>query len=360
MIKLLVIFLILLASPISVNAEVIYEDDFNSNTTGWESNDPGGGHNIQGGTLGSPGLQTPPDWTGHIYYDAAQILDIPATAGRSGTPGFRVGPKIGSGQFDQVGLTIWLGETGYEELYIRYFVKLEDNFLFGDPSNSTGGWAMWKHGRVWQNVTADNLVNTNMASELNRGAIVWGYYNDNYLDHNPYVQTLFMKDATAGTNDCSSEECGKMYYYPYVSGNDQGFVTQMTGALNGTNHIPTEQDWHCIELHYKLASDWESEDGEYDLWIDGIKQVTPTRLVDLDGVPTAKIGTGMNYITLHDNGSMTSYWEEQYHIYYDDVVISTSYVGPDYVIGGSAVNAHCTLNGTAPCLTNGTAHIAIQ
>ena len=305
---------------------VIFEDDFNSFTSGWSPSVPGGGHQIAGGTLSNPGRNEPAGWTGYIHYDASQILDITTTCGLGNSPCLRIGPKMGAAQWGQIGLVKFLGDNGYDELYVRYYIKLSDGFQFGDGTN--GSWSYWKHGRIWQNLSASDIVNNNsLPSELGRGAVVWGLYDDAYTDFNPYLQGFFLKNTTEGTNGCV--DCGKMYYYSWNSGQDGGFYTPHIGSLDSSGVVPIGQNWHSLEFHFKLADSWNGPNGLFETWIDGIKQVSTTRNVNVTyGMPTAKLGSGMNYITLHDNGNLSKYWTSQHYIYIDDVVISTSYIGP--------------------------------
>ena len=104
------------------------------------------------------------------------------------------------------------------------------------------------------------------------------------------------------------------------------------------------QDWHCIEFHIKLSSSWEADDGVIELWFDGIKQTgafnhhaiayanNPGGVENPNAwnnyAPTPKLGTGINYIVLHDNANSYLDWSEQAYVYIDDVVISTEPIGP--------------------------------
>ena len=320
------VIFVLLQNPNLALSKILFQDNFDSFTTGWIPS-VNSGHNISGGTLENPGRNEPEGWTGYINY--GNILDITTSDGRNGSPCLRIGYSVGNAFAGQVGLVKFLGDDGYDEIYIRYFIRLSDDFHYGDGQN--GSATVWKHGRVWQNITSSDIVNNkNLTSELNKGAMVWGWYENNYGQFQPYMQSLFMKNSHDGTNDCS--DCCKYYYYPYDSALDGGHVTPHIGAINSNGTLAQQpQEWHSVEVHYKLADSFNGPNGVYESWIDGVKQKTPNHITNgcsVNSIPTGKVGTGINYITIMDNGTISANWTEQHYVYIDDIVISTTYIGP--------------------------------
>ncbi len=321
----LTLILVFLQWPNVVSSEIIFQDDFNKFTNGWVPS-INSGHQISGGTLENPGRNEPEGWTGYINY--GNILDITTSDGIDGTPCLRIGYEVGSSFAGQAGLVKFLGDDGYDEIYIRYYIRLSDDFRYGNGQN--GSATVWKHGRVWQNMTSSDIVNNiNLASELNRGAIVWGWYENNWSTFAPYMQSLFMRDAFEGTNSCTN--CCKYAYNPYDSSPDGGHLLPHIGNINTDGSLSQQpQQWHAIEVHFKLADTWNGPNGVYETWIDGIKQKTPSNITDNcppDSIPTAKVGSGINYITIMDNTTISETWTKQHYVYIDDIVISTTYIG---------------------------------
>ena len=90
---------------------------------------------ITGGTAEDPGHGEPGDWTGYIDHNSNNFLGIINDEGRGNSPALKIGPDYGGSAgdpFDQVGLVKWLGEEGYDELYIRYYLKYDDLWRWGD------------------------------------------------------------------------------------------------------------------------------------------------------------------------------------------------------------------------------------
>ena len=327
--KLFIIFILLLSINIisSLNQEdIIFQDDFNSFTSGWNPSLTGPSHYVAGGTIESPGRNEPNGWTGWIDQGEEEI-SIDTSTGRSSTPSLKIAYKPGfSSNANQIGLVKYLPQ-GYNELYLRYYFKFDNNFQFG--GGETDSFIMWKWGRLWQNVSANDIVNNiNLADENKRGAIVWGVYDDQWADYNPYFQGGFLANDYQNTNDCP-QNLSQHYWYPWNSSKQGGFLTPHIGQLDTTGKIQEQQTWHSFEMHIKLASEWQGTDGIFEIWIDGIKQDEPTRKINFDYMTTSKIENGINYITLNDNaGPISKHWTSNSYNYIDDLVISESYIGP--------------------------------
>ncbi|MBI4681885.1 MAG: hypothetical protein HY757_02145 [Nitrospirae bacterium] len=330
----LLVFLI----PFDCMSGVIFEDDFNGFTSGWTPIEKCCAHRV----YGSPsGRGEPTGWTGYIWEESSTESDLRIVTGegRGGTPAFRVQPNVLTGVSGQMGLTKWLGPTGYNEIYIRYFLKYSDSRLWGNGQG--GSYSYQKLNRVWQNITSTNLQNIPtgvMSNEHGKGWMLFGIADDDYSTFDPFARITL---ATNSTDDSLGQGISR-FTYQWNSANTVSFVENHFGAINTNGSWATTQGWHCIEIHLKLASAWGQDDGIYELWIDGIKQNAPTYTLPQYGyaggltkMPTAKIGTGINYVTFSDNLDQKS-GLPKWSYWIDDVVISTSYIGPNYVIGGGS------------------------
>lgn len=339
---------------------IIFEDNFNYYSgSAWTPSDSGAAHFVTGGTLQSPGRNEPYNWTGWIRYGTAAITIMPGI-GRAGTSALRITPEHPVAAASQVGLVKYLGPVGYDELYVRFHIKFSDNYRFGNGQNSS--FSYHKLFRFWQNVQPAEVAGQtgNLGSELNRGALVGGLLDDEWSTFGPCFVLAAMLNTTAGTNNCPNDAtCETFYYNPYSTDNTKGFLNPWTGPLDTGGYFTQAQDWICIEYHIKLADSFQGTGGLFEIWVNGIKQdtfnwvnaPTPSWYSGVpragDTMPTGKLGTGINYITLHDNQTGTNYWgSTDRYIYVDDFVVSTTYIGPDYIVGGGASPPAITITTT--------------
>jgi hypothetical protein len=222
-------------------------------------------------------------------------------------------------------------------------VKITPNFYGG---NGTVG--AWKWFRLWQNrnPSLSPSVQGEQDSPCDTRYIIgtvsnnpprWGgLWSANVNDCGGSVTGARYSVKFSGSQPCST--CG------FFESIQEWDFSQTTGELIN----PTPQNWHTIEWHYKLNTGTGNcdgtENGVYEVWIDGVKQ---TALLDIkanDGAPTGctapplkKYGIGINTFILFDNiQKWTVNWSSSTYIYIDNVVISTSYIGPNYVVGSGS------------------------
>lgn len=313
-------------------AAVIFEDNFNNHPNGWEPVEFG--TKITGGTNQNPGRNEPAPWTGYKAGTGASV-EIVVGEGRNDSGALRYGFEP-STTWPGVGLHKWLGPEGYSELYIRFYVRYEQEWNWGLASSG-----YFKVMRLWQNVSTEDVLGISgktIDDETNRGFMLLLTQNAQGA-HPVYEYLCTHNDGLHSAGGAVS----LLQYYPYNSSSTQGFLENHFGAIDSAGDWTSTQSWHSIELHVKLASPWPADDGVYELWIDGIKQDKYTNVYNAKStrtyknMPTEKLGVGINYFILQDNGALSKDWPTAYHVFYDDVVISTTYVGPEYVIGNPDV-----------------------
>ena len=322
-----------------VSAEVIFESDFSRDT----------GYSIPDGT----GL-----WNGGSGFPVSPPHGWDAVKGGQGTVAVVTGAGIGgtnalklSWSSTKTQPTVSLGKhltgdesTGYDELYIRYRVRLPDNFRVGKPDNSI---AYWKWGRLWQNTSPDNQrPNHWTENRANSGYVVW-----NFVGNVPYTMATATWGENTGSNLDSGSSGGPRQHLDYfISGSDRrtapGYFESLWPFNEDTRELlDRDQQWHTIEWRFKLASDASSDDGVFEMWWDGINQGRYARLTakggapDRSGIPTTSFGSGFNFLTVFDNMSgWNKAWGDpgvEGGIYVNDVVISTSPIGVDYNVNGT-------------------------
>ena len=106
-------------------------------------------------------------------------------------------------------------------------------------------------------------------------------------------------------------------------------------GTQGSNSLITDGDWHCVEQRYKMNTHNGisfNNDGVWQLWIDGVLKATFVVPWNQNGAPSSPI-RGFRAVLI--GGNNNNYWassgtiterEQWYAI--DDIVISTTYIGP--------------------------------
>jgi hypothetical protein len=242
--------------------------------------------------------------------------------------------------------------TGFDELYIRYHVRLPETFTAGSDGQPL---PYWKWGRLWQNTGVASgwtenrpdsyFIVWNWGSGLPR----WGIRNGLTFGEN------------LGTNDRGSAGSPRAGPEWYVSGSDSpghhvGFDGHWDNVGAGAwefDHSSRElldhaQGWHTFEWRFKLSSSDTANDGVFQVWFDGEEQLCPNPIDGIDQSidrpsTTSSLITaakpGFNMLIVMDN---MSEWSRQWAdpgveggIYINDIVVSTDRIGHDYVAGNT-------------------------
>jgi len=242
-------------------------------------------------------------------------------------------------------------DTGLDEVYIRYHVRLPENFKAG---NGDGGLNHWKWGRLWQNtwpIYESGIPDEHRWSENRENSkyIVW-----NFNSSIPYTGTRVAWGENTGNNLGSGSAGGERQRIDYfVSGSNQhnapGYfesiwdinTTDNPGFINNNS----ADNWQTIEFRFKLATTATSDDGEFQMWWNGIDQGQFSRIIaggnapSRSGIPTTRDGSGLNFFVLFDNMvDWNAHWGEigvEGGIYVNDVVIATERIGHDYIAGNT-------------------------
>lgn len=320
---------------------IIFESDFSNDT----------GYSVESTTLWNGGsgndVPLPTGWDGVIASGGSK-LSVVEGAGKGGGNAMKFEWNPTASQ-----PTISLGKhltgdesTGYDELYIRYRVKLPNRFMVGTDGTDS---QYWKWGRLWQNTSPDNSApNKWTENRANSNYIIWTFSNAK-----PYItaSATWAENTTVGSEIGSVN--GPRYKVDYFSSGEWSSETS-PGAfeslwdLNDESRPAelennTSQTYHTLEYRFKLASSAEAEDGVFEMWWDGIPQGEPRRITASGGaskragLPTTVNGSGLNFFVLFDNiAGWNALWgnpDVDGFVYLDDVVISDDYIGPYYQVG---------------------------
>jgi len=298
-------------------------------------------------------VQPPTGWDG-VYAPTGSVIEVVPGQGVNGSNALKLSwPGASSQPVLRLGKHLTGNiNTGYDEVYIRYHVKLPDDFKVG----SGGNIGHWKWGRLWQNASPTPVSGPGQWTENREdaGYIVW-----NIAGNPPYtdVNVTFSENvAPPGGNIIGSSGGARQKADYFVSGaNTQttdGYFESMAGGAWAFDYssgylLDRSQEYHTLEFRFKLASTQTSNDGVFEMWWDGVKQSKWTRLQPggnaptRSGIPTANRGSGLNFVVLFDNlVGWNSDWGQSGvdgYILVNDVVISRSRIGHNYVVnsGGS-------------------------
>ncbi|MGK0440786.1 MAG: hypothetical protein ACJA0N_000581 [Pseudohongiellaceae bacterium] len=244
--------------------------------------------------------------------------------------------------------------TGYDELYIRYHVRFPNNFKAGDGTSTL---PYWKWGRLWQN-TSPTIRSSWTENRVDSHYVVWNFGGSPTYG----IYTNVTVGANTGNNLASGSAGGDRYKIDYYNGITDfslanGFFQNVGNGKwdidwsANPGHFVTytnnqSQTWHTIEYHIKLATSTTSNDGIWEMWFDGEYQGDWVRIKELggapplNGIPTAKYGSGFNFFVFFDNmTSWNKHWSQDGvdgFIYVNDVIVSDSYIGPTYLVGKKA------------------------
>jgi len=223
-----------------------------------------------------------------------------------------------SGGWGSDGILVKVLPHGYSELYLRFYIKFQPGWKW---MTGGSGSPQQKFARIMHNWGGNNFLNFEGGQNhpIWFGDLVkWNNGNADlaYRTSYRYENTYYPSKAT-----------------PPHSGNDNIYFG--TGNYGGTGTdfgdpgMLGDGDWHCLEFYVKMNSAPGVPDGVHKAWLDGNLIFETTDLAWADNGATGalwnQVMIGGNNYNYYDGG------EQWYAI--DDVVISTTYVGPDYVVG---------------------------
>jgi hypothetical protein len=325
--KAILVFIIFLI-PIRLQAEIIFETDF-SLDTGWAATTRSGVWQQAG---------TPNGWTAYrVPGSGGADLFVETGTGKNSSNALKISWTESPSTSLAVSLAKHLTgdqDTGYDEVYIRYHVKFDDNWKSGINGSDTN---YWKWGRLHQNTHVTDQSQWTENRPFSR-YVVWTYNGQ----PNPYINAVWADNDNAGLGSVAGPRI-QMHYGPNDVG--QGHFESIDDWVIDRNDnlgsfIASTQNWHTLEYRFKLATDLVNGDGVFEVWLDGIKQEPWGKLVlkggatGYTGIPTESY-TGFNWFIFFDNmAKWSAGWNgTNRYILVNDVVVSDEYIGHDYVVG---------------------------
>ena len=346
----------------SSNAEIIFETDFSEDGNFYASS--------QQSSWTEVGGNAPTGFQGALVEGDGYIEGRPGEGvGGSVALKFMWDPDLGQPTTQLYKHLTGDITTGYDDVYIRYRVRLPNNFKVGIPG--TDDIPYWKFGRLWQNTGVEagkrwteNREDSYFSVWNFGGTDTWG------------VDAGATFGANSGAELDQGSAGGQRYSNDYFIGVED--YTQTPGHFrhvgNGawdfhsgdrTLKNNTSQTWHTLEWRFKLSSSATAGDGIFQMWFDGVEQV-PVEISAKNGAnenfstplhpqtnPTAKNGgSGYNMLVMFDN---MAYWNKNWDdpgteggIYVNDLVISTTRIGHSYNVGGDSGGGSVTVAPAPP------------
>jgi hypothetical protein len=221
---------------------------------------------------------------------------------------------------------------------------------------------IWKLGRVWTGFNPNDIDKTGGQSqpakdtvytrEANWPAGIWIWRalfpNDWGPGYTPffdacqgYAAPSCSPDSACDSQgfDRNSSDCWDTA--EVTSGNSYGHLRRLfnaNSAINSDGTWTSTQDWHHIEMRMKNRTNSGTADGAFQMWIDG-NEVTDWSVSPAISASMVAGDYGLNFVRFNDNfnrltTNIADGATQEYYI--DDVVISTTYTGPSYTIGGGS------------------------
>ena len=248
--------------------------------------------------------------------------------------------------------------TKYPKLYLQFWFKSAPNWQFGP------GEGYWKLFRVWQREVED----TNWEDYFNpltypvpnfilnpkHSDYGWRHY-ENLRGYPAYDTALYDRNDYTNYDSGGAVSFKSSSFYNVCV--DPGSFNGRTTCMYGTEAVEQAWDlnnptldwkttgqildggWHKItiqlEMNTKSGNTWNN-DGIYRLWVDNVQHVNAVALRWIDNDGDSGGGTiGWNGFAIGGNSNNSYSGETLAEQWYaiDDVVVSTSQIPDNYVIG---------------------------
>jgi hypothetical protein len=220
----------------------------------------------------------------------------PALA-HSGSGALQLTAAARGGKESGSGATAWLGDNGYDRLYLRLYIRYAADYDQGNL-NHTGGSLAAVAGH-------DRWAGMGTAGLRPRGDDRFNSRFEPWCDWRrlPPPGYLFLYT----------------YWMEMARDRDGHYWGNMLGPAERERAVPARGRWHCLE-HMIKANDVGQANGELAAWIDGKLYIhyTGIRWRSSAEVRLKRLDLG---VYIHAAAQDNTVW-------YDDVVASTGYVGP--------------------------------
>ena len=235
---------------------------------------------------------------------AQRVVD-PAIA-HGGTGAYQFDAPEKGGNSSGSGATVYFGPDGYDVVYFRRYLRFAPDYDQGNLNHTGGGLAGVAGSNPWEGMGKAGIRPT--------GADRFTASLEPWKDWGRY------------------EAPGYFFMYTYwmdmTQDRDGNYWGNFFEPAPEHRLVPERDRWYCLE-HMIRANDPEQANGEMAAWIDGELHIHATgfrwRTTDAVRLKRAHFGIYIHAAT-KDN-----------RVWYDDIVLSTGYIGPTEADAASAV-----------------------
>ena len=330
-------------APSETSGAILFQDNFDESPD-WQSQQTvaksvGGQDRAWPATYrGNCTTTCPPQgWTAYRT-SASHFTDTPgldtyvlSSAGARGGSGkgvtLNVESTTGYGDWAGESLDLRLGATGYQELFVRFWLKYDPIWLWTDPGNT-------QHAQ--QKLIRISRFNADPTD---------------YMNHNPQ---MFFTPTENGPSWMPDWYYNKSYSLTSFF-SSEFFNTQPNGSIGyGPTQTfssfvwPSDGQWHLYEFRVKMNQAPADGKGEWEFWIDGStasnKHAVKTNVNWVDS--SGAVATGWNYLMFLDNITVAPAPvadKKEMPIFMDDAVVYTPMDASNPACGGD-----CTTDGRLP------------
>lgn len=224
-------------------------------------------------------------------------LETTAAQARSGKGSFRFTAPANNGEESGAGATGWLGAEGLDRAHLRYYIRFAADYDQGNLNHSGGSLAAVSGSDRWQAM--------GKAGIRPRGD---DHFNCRF---EPWCDWRSVKPP------------GYLFLYTYwmdmQRDPDGHYWGNMLAPAAAARVVPERGRWYCLE-HMILANTPGKPDGELAAWIDGklYLHFTGLRWRSDARVKIKRFDLG---VYVHQAAKDNTVW-------FDDVAVSTGYIGP--------------------------------
>lgn len=216
---------------------------------------------------------------------------------RRGAGALQVTAPARGGQASGSGATAWLGDAGYERLYLRLYIKFADDYDQGNLNHTGGSLAAV--------AACDRWAGMGSAGLRPRGDDRFNSRFEPWCDWRrlPPPGYLFLYT----------------YWMEMARDSDGHYWGNMLGPAEAERLVPKRGRWYCLE-HMLKANDPGQANGELAAWIDGRLYIhyTGIRWRSSPEVRLKRLDLG---VYIHAAAQDNTVW-------FDEVAASTGYIGP--------------------------------
>lgn len=319
-----VLVLIVIVSAHNVNAEVIFEDDFNNQPNWWPTSkqvDCVSGTCVDGIPTGWSFWRNDELWT---PYGSTPTLGTNPTIQISSLnyfgaigKGFTVYNESHSGSsgdgWGADGILAKRLSQDQKEIYVQFRIKFQQGFQ-----------------RFWTVGGNASMIKIFRAFHYDGTGSPFLFFT------NGNVAPAYIFDTVAneyGNQFATAMRCDPQATQYACTGNTVPY-TKYVGSLPWSSSLG-DGNWHTLKWHLKMNTALDAKDGVVEFWMDGLRQLSK---INMDWLRAGgDVNAGWNVVAIGGNSfnqfSNASNKAEQWYAI-DDFVVSTTPIPADYVIGG--------------------------